>query len=140
MPRTNSFCSHVAQVIGIDRGLKRHAACDFDAGPGQTLELGGIVGQENNARAVEHLQHARGDAVVALVVVEAKRRIGINRVETVVLQLIGPHLVGEAYTAASVCKIKHDPAAEIFEPSDGKLKLVAAVAAPRTKDVAGKAR
>src|SRR4029079_3721701 len=57
-----------------------------------------------------------------------------------VLQLIGPHFVGEAYAAALLCKIKHDAAAEIFEPSHGELKLVAAVAAPRTKDVAGEAR
>ena len=36
-------------------------------------------------------------------------------------------------------EIKHDAAAEILEPPHGELKLVTAIAAPRTKHVAGEA-
>ena len=101
----------IAAVVGIDRRLERHPAGDLDAGLGETVELGRVVGQQHDARAVEHLQHARGNAVVALVVIEAERGVGIDRVEAVVLHLIGAHLVGEAKAAAFLRQIQNDAAA-----------------------------
>src|SRR4029079_466941 len=68
-----------------------------------------------------------------------KRRIGIDSIETVVLQLIGAHLVGETDAAAFLREVEHDAAAEIFEPPHRELKLIAAIAAPRAEHIAGKA-
>jgi hypothetical protein len=39
---------------------------------------------------VKHPEHACGDAVVALIVIEAECGVGVKRVEAVVLRLICP--------------------------------------------------
>ena len=117
----------------------RHPADDFNAGFGETIELGRVVGEQDDARAFEHLEHARGNAIVALIVIEAKRGVCIDGIEAVVLQPIGAHLVGEADAAAFLRQIENNAAAKILEPRHREPKLVAAVTAPRTKYVARQA-
>ena len=79
--RARRFGREIAPVVGIDGTMQRNAPDHLDAGLGEAVELGRIVGQEPHALAAEHLQHARRDAVVALVVVESKRGIGVDRIE-----------------------------------------------------------
>src|ERR1019366_2748221 len=100
-------------------------------------DVGWIIRQEHDAIALEHLQHAGSNAVDALVVIEPKRRVGINRVEPIVLHLIGPHLVGEAKPASLLRQIKDDAAAYFFEALKREIELIAAVAPPRAEYVAG---
>ncbi len=82
----------------------------------ETVKLGWIVGEQHDPRAIQHLEHTCGDAVIALIVVEAERGIGVEGVEAVVLQLICPHLVGETKPAPFLRQIQNDAAAEVFEP------------------------
>src|SRR5215213_10084932 len=86
---------------------------------------------------MEHLQHAASDAVVALVVVKTKRGIGIHGIESIILHLIGAHLVGQTQTPAFLRQVEHDAATRLLELRKRKLQLIAAVAAPRAKYVAG---
>ena len=79
------------------------------------------------------------DAVVALVIVEAERGVGVDRIEAGVLKLVGAHLVGEADAAAFLREIKDDAAAGLLQPRQRKPELVAAIAAPRAEHVAGEA-
>ena len=81
---------------------------------GQAVELCRIVGQQHHAGAAEHLQHAHRHAIVALVVVETERGVGVDRIEAGVLQLVGPHLVGEAEAAAFLREIEDDAAAGLL--------------------------
>src|SRR5664279_3540709 len=124
VPGPSGLRRQIAAIVGIDRRLKRHPSRNLDSRFGETVELGWIIRQEHDAVAVEHLQHAGSDAVVALVVIETKRRVGINGVEPIVLHLIGPHLVGEAKPAALLRQIKDDAAAYFFEAFEREIEPV----------------
>src|SRR4029077_17144203 len=88
----------------------------------------------------ELLQHARRDAVVPLVVVEAERGIGVDGIEALILQRIGAHLVGEPEAAPFLLEIKNNAAALFVEPLGREAELVTTVAAARSEHVAGKKR
>ena len=103
-------------------------------------ELRRVVGQEPHPRAAEHLQHANRDRVVALVVVEAQHRVGIDSVEAGILQLIGTELVDETETTAFLLQVENDAAARLLELGQRQAQLVAAVAASRAEHVPGQAR
>ncbi len=92
--------------------------------------LSPIVGEQHGPRAVQHPEHACDDAVIALIVVEAERGVGVEGIETVVLQLICPHLVGETKPAAFPSQIENDAAVEVFEQRQSEPKLFPVVAAP----------
>src|SRR4051794_8913872 len=77
MTRARRLCGEITPVVCIDGPLQRDAAGNLDAGLGEAVKLGWIVRQQQHARAAEDLQHAHGDAVVALVVIETERRIGV---------------------------------------------------------------
>src|ERR1039457_6247559 len=137
VPGPSGLRSQITAIVRIDRRLKRHPSRNLDSRFGETVELGWIIRQEHDAIALEHLQHAGSNAVVALVVIETKRRVGINCIEPIVLHLIGPHLVGEAKPAALLRQIKDDAAAYYFEALKREIELIAPVAPPRAEYVAG---
>ena len=137
MAGARRFRRQIAAIVGVDRGLERHAAGDLDTGLGEAVDLGRIVGEQHHPVAAEHLQHADRDAVVALVIVEAERGVGVHRVEAAVLKLVGAHLVGETDAAAFLREIEDDAAAGLLQPRQRKLELIAAIAAPRAEHVAG---
>ena len=139
VPGPGRFRSKIAAIIGLNRRFQRHPAYDLNSRLGQTVELGRVVGEQHDARAVEHLQHSRGDTVVALIVIKAERCIGIDRVEPALLHLIGAHLVGQAEPAALLRQIENDAAAYIVDAREREFKLIAAIAPPRAEDVAGEA-
>src|SRR5215471_4619930 len=119
--------------------MQGHAARYVDAGMSEAVELGWIVGQQPHPRAAEQLQHAHRDAVIAFVVVEAQHGVGVDGIETVVLQLIGADLVGEAEAAALLLQVKNDPTAMLLELRKRQAKLIAAVASPRAEHVSRQA-
>src|ERR1039458_2018483 len=125
--------TNIRAIVRIDRRLKRHPSRNLDSRFGETVDLGWIIRQEHDAIALEHLQHAGSNAVVALVVIEPKLCVGINRVEPIVLHLIGPHLVGEAKPASLLRQIKDDAAAYFFEALKREIELIAAVG-PRSEE------
>ena len=67
-----------------------------------------VVGEQDDSRAFEHLEHARGDSIVALIVIETKRGVCIDGIEAVFLQSIGAHLVGEAKAAAFLRQVENN--------------------------------
>src|SRR5471032_263785 len=137
VPGPSGLRSQITAIVRIDRCLKRHPSRNLDSRFGETVELGWIIRQEHDAIALEHLQHAGSDAVVALVVIKTKRRVGINGVEPIILHLICPHLVGEAKPAALLRQIKDDTTAYFFQALNRETELIAAVAPPPAEYVAG---
>src|ERR1051326_1383240 len=129
----------IAAVVGVDRRVERQPTSHVDSGAGETIELRRIVGEQADTRAAEHLEHARGNAVVALVVVEAEGGVGVDRVEALILELISAHLVDEPDAAPFLLEIEDHAAAGLVEPRQRELELVAAVAAARAEHVAGEA-
>ena len=77
------------------------------------------------------------NSVVAQVGSEAKAFVGFHRVEAGVLQGVGLELVDQANAPALLAQIHHHSNAGGFDHAQGRLQLGAAVAAQRTKGIAG---
>ena len=119
MPGPGGFGGQITTIVRIDGSLKTYASFDLNPIVGKAVQLGRVICQEYHAMAVEHLQHPRSNSVVSLVVVEAERQIGIHRVESVILHLIGSHFIGKAKPASFLGQIKDDTSAPLFQAFDG---------------------
>ena len=104
----------------------------------QLRRLLGVVGEQLDPVDPEREQHLRGHGVGALVHAEAERLVGLERVQSVVLQGVGVDLVVEPDPPSLLPQV-HEVAAGLVDPSDGLGQLRAAVAAPAAEDVAGEA-
>ena len=81
----------------------------------------------------------RGDAVVALVVTEAEGEVGIDRVEALVLQPVGPELVEQADAAPFLAQVQDHARLQLADVAQGRGQLVTAIAAQRAQRVTGEA-
>ena len=81
-----------------------------DAVAHELLDLAGIVGEQADRAHGEARDHVRRDGVVALVVTEAERQVGIDGVEPAVLERVGPDLVQEADAASLLPQVEQHAA------------------------------
>ncbi len=129
----------IALVVGVDRPVQRQAPRHLDARFREAVQLCRIVGQQPHPGAAQHLQHARRHAVVALVVVEAQHRVGVDGVEASILELIGADLIGEAEPTAFLLQIKNNAALR-RKLWQREAQLIAAIATARAEHVPCQAR
>ena len=81
----------------------------------------------------------RADPVVAQVGGQAELEVGVDRVEPLLLELVGAQLVEQADPAALLGEVEQHAAALALDHRQRRLELLAAVAAQRVEDVAGQA-
>src|SRR6516165_3610704 len=136
VPGPSDLCGHIASIIGVYGCLERHSADDLNSRLGETIEFSRIIGEEDDARAFEHLEHASSNSIVALVVVEAEGRICVDCIEAIILQLVGAHLVGETDAAALLRQVENDASTEVLQTRNREPKLVTTVTAPRPEYIA----
>ena len=105
----------------------------------QPVDLVGVVGVQHDRLDLEGVDHGRGVVVAAHVAVEAEVEVGLEGVEAVVLQLVGPDLLGDADAAAFLAHVEDQAEVIGGDAVEGELELVAAVAAQRAEHVAGEA-
>ena len=130
----------VAEVVLLRRHLDRHRRGDRQAVALEPDDLARVVGQQADGREAEVGEDLRADAVVAQVGREAELEVGLDRVEALLLQLVGAELVEQADAAALLGEVEQDAAT--LRPSicsQRLLELRAAVAAQRAEHVAGHA-
>mgnify|MGYP002063552401 CR=1 FL=1 len=87
-------------VLDVGFDLHRHPVGDFQIVAFQPHDLAGIVGHQTHAAHAQIPQDLRSDAVVPQVRREAQLLVGLDRVPTRLLQLVGEDLVGETDAAA----------------------------------------
>ena len=119
----------IAPVIGVDRAMQGHPPDDIDAIAREPVKLARVVSHQANPGAAKHLQHADGDPVVALIVLESDNAVGVDRVESSILQLISSNLVGQAEAATFLLEVKYDAAAVLRQLHERQAKLIPTVAA-----------
>ena len=105
-----AFGGEVGFVEGAVAGDEGNARGDLDALIRQAADLRRVVGEEADARGADGLQHLSGDAEIALVHLEPQSQIGVDRVETLILQPVGAQLVEEADAAPFLLQIEEDAA------------------------------
>jgi hypothetical protein len=74
------------------------------------------------------LQHPRSHRKVALVVAEAEAKIGVDRVEALILQRIGAQLVDQPDAAPLLTEVQQYPPSRSGDRGDGVAQLRPAVA------------
>ncbi|MPL60789.1 hypothetical protein SDC9_06351 [bioreactor metagenome] len=127
----------IGGVVAAEPDLQRHPLDHLDAVRLEHPHLGGVVGQQPHLREAELLQQRRADAEVALVILETKAVVRLDGVETLVLQVIGAHLVRQADAAALLVEVEQDPRPLMPHLRQRGVKLWPAVAFQRAEDVAG---
>ena len=90
------FRFHVSSILGHGLDHERYALGYRDPVTRERGELLRIVAQQSNARDTEIPENVGADSIVAAVLVEAKREVGLHRVESQFLKLVGPQLVEQS--------------------------------------------
>src|ERR1700744_2579174 len=104
-----------------------HAFGDADAIAFERNHFVWVVGQQPDRTETELPQHFRRRQIDPLVSIEAQLLIGVERIETGILQPIGPQLVNEPDAAALLREVEQDAAARLRDRGDPATQLVAAV-------------
>src|SRR4051794_10994947 len=108
--------------------------------PVEAAVLCRVVRDEAEALDAEIAEDLRADAVAAGVDRQTLRGVGVDGVQPLVLQRIGPDLVPEADAPTFMPPQVHDGTAALGgDGLEGLLELGAAVAPQRAEDVAGEA-
>ena len=92
-------------------------------------DLARVVGDDPDGLHPEQVEHVGRHPVVALVVAEPERLVGLHRVQPVVLEGVGPDLVHQTDPAALLAQVEDDPRLLLADEPQRRLELVAAVAA-----------
>ncbi len=100
----------------------------------------GIVRQHADLGKPQVFENLSADHVVALVGLEAEAMIGLDRVEPLVLQLVGLELRQQADPATFLRQVDDRADSLLIDHLHGDLKLIATIAAKRSEDVAREAR
>ena len=93
MPGACGLRREIALIVGIHRALQRNASGNIDSRLREPFQLCRIVRKQPHARAAERLQHADGNPIVSLIIIEPQNGIRIHGIQTTLLQLISTHLV-----------------------------------------------
>ena len=98
-----------------------------------------VVREDADRRQPEVGEDLDADPVLARVGGEAELEVRLDRVEALLLQLVGLQLVQQADAAALLRHVEEHAALLGADPRERELELLAAVAAQRVEDVAGEA-
>ena len=89
MAHFDLFRAQIERIVLLRRDLDRDALLDLDAEAVQTVDLFRIVGQQTQLLCAEVLQDLRADPVFAQVGREAELDVRLDRVEALLLKLVG---------------------------------------------------
>ena len=118
----------IGGVVRILAGLMWYPRHDFDAGGGEPLHFGGIVGKQPDAGLPEQLEHLRGYAEIAYIDREAEPQIGVDRIEALILQRIGTQFIDKADSPPFLSQIEQHAPALRRDAGERGIKLWAAIA------------
>jgi hypothetical protein len=113
-----------------------NAFADFDAVAAQCADLRRIIRQKTYACEAQDAKHPHCRQIDALVVVKAKLLVGVDCIESAILQSLGAQLVDEANAPAFMREIKQHAPAFLGDGRDGAAQLVAAVAPQGRQQIA----
>ena len=104
-----AFCLQIPQIFAGGYEIESNPFDHLDSFGFETLEFGRVVGDQSHLANSEIGQDLRTDRVVACVDRQALLGIGVDGIETVVLQRVGLNLVGDTDAPAFVApKVDND--------------------------------
>lgn len=140
MSRALRLGGKITPVVGVYRAVQGYPFHDIDTAATKAIKFAGIVGHQANPGTAKQQQHASGDSVIALIIIEPDSAVRVDGIEATILQLIGPKLVGQAEATTFLLEVKHDAATVLRQLHERQAELIATVAAARTEYVPRQAR
>ncbi len=129
----------VALEGGLAWNSSGDAFCDRDAAGLEGGDLVGVVGHQADGLDPEVLEDLGGELELAMVGAVAELEVGFNRVEPLVLKLVGAELGHEADAATFLLLVEQDAGALVGDAGESEVELVVAIAAQGVEDVSGEA-
>src|SRR5215510_5277945 len=112
---------------------------DLDAAVAERAHLAWVIGQQANAWNAKVVEDRGRQAEVPEIRLEPERVIGLDRVDSRVLQLVSLQLGHQADAAPFLILINHQSAALLRDRLHGEVELDAAIATQRAEHFAGEA-
>jgi len=126
-------------VVAAWRDLERYAFDNLQAVPFQPNNLARIVGEQPELLDAEITQNLRSKPIGPEVGRKAQPLVRLDRVQSLILELIGTQLVMQPDPAAFLADVEDHAPALGRDQIHGKLELVAAIAPLRAEDITGQA-
>lgn len=140
VPGAFGLGAQVAPVVLVELAIAGLAADHLDTASAHGVDLAGIVGQQLDARDGKGLEHLQRDMIAAFVVAEAQHLVGVDGIQAVVLQVVGPQLVGQTDTPPFLGEVQQNAATAFGDGGHAAAQLLAAIAAQAAEQVAGETR
>jgi hypothetical protein len=112
---------------------------DADSGCLEGGDLFRIIGNESDGRDIQVFEDGGGQFKGAEIGGKAEHVVGFDRIETLILELVGAEFGHEPDAATFLLLVKQDTGALVGDALKGEMELVVAVAAERVEDVTGEA-
>ena len=126
----------ITQVILVGSDFDGNIFDDFQSVSLKTDTFHGVICHQAHLLNTQQTQNLGTTAVVALVGLETQVDVGIDGVETFLLQLVGGYLVHQADTATLLLHVDHHALAFFLNGLHGLMQLLAAVATLRAEYIA----
>ena len=123
-----TFRGEIARVLRRGLDLERHLLDDRQPVSVEPGQLARVVGQDPDGRQPEVGEDLVADPPLARVRRKPEREVGLDGVEPVRLQLVGPKLVQEADPAALLAHVQDDAVSLRLDAGERLLELISAVA------------
>src|SRR5205809_4070655 len=125
----------VANVRGGRRDLERNAVGHPEPVRFELLDFCRVVRHESHGLYAEDPQHAGGALVGSEVRWESEDPVGVDRVEAMVLKVVGSDLVGDPDHASFMREVEQDAAMRIADFLKRRIALASGIATIENEDV-----
>jgi hypothetical protein len=105
----------------------------------KAFDFVGIVRQEPYLTDAEVAQNLRADPVVAKILFKTEPKVGLNRIEALILKSVGSDFIAQTDSASFLMQINDHAGIGIHDAAHGFRQLFATVASTRAEHVAGQA-
>src|SRR2546428_9046 len=136
MPELVALRAQVLPVGVVGRDLDRHALGDVQAVALQPDDLLRVVREQPEVLHAQIHEDLGADPVVAQIGLEAERRVSLDRVFTLVLELVGAHLIEEPDAPPFLAHVNENAAPLGLDDRQRLLELEPTVAPARVEDIA----
>ena len=125
----------IAHVVTVRKSLQRDAFGHLESVPLDPEPFRRVVGHDSDRGQAQVRQDLGTDPVVARVHGQAQRQVRFHRVMALVLEGVGPELVGQSDAPSLLAHVQEHATAFVADALERLLKLVTAIASHGTENI-----
>ena len=139
MPKPGFFGRQVLGIVRVGIHPDGKLLDNFQAVPLQSNHLLWVIGEQSDGLQSQVNQYLRADTIIPEVHRKTELEIGIDGIQSVFLQFIGPYLVGQTDASPFLPHIQYYPTPFVLNALHRGMQLRPAVAPAGTKNITGQA-